>query len=313
MEKCEKKHTGLFIPEELFRLWKLNPIEQMLLVTIDSLDHGPNNCFASNKYLANSFGLSESRISYYITKFRKLGLIEFISFDGRMRKLKSLKSRWFQDPETNSKNTLYVKTRRQTTRKQEGRLRENKKHTKVVYENSLSLKETNKEKDVHKLNSSSPSASPADSSIPLNKKHDFVSFSSDEDDTVKILEMESRYEKHFRPPIVARWIKKFGASRVLEEINNFFYTIHRQKKPILKPEAWMEKAFLRNYAATAKTAELNKKCAIELKKKYALGNLKINKRYCKDMRTGNDYCYDLPKESFLEALKRVVEWGGTGH
>lgn len=121
-------HTGLWIPKELKELG-LSAVEQYLLSIISSLDHGsPTYCWASNSYLAQIMELSESRISYYITKFKKMGLIEQVSFDGTKRRLHVLKSNWYLEKKENSKKDVCVKTRRQTTRKQEGRLRENTHH-----------------------------------------------------------------------------------------------------------------------------------------------------------------------------------------
>lgn len=118
-----KKHCkGYWIPLELMALG-LNMVESALLSLIDTLDSGdPDYCYASNSYLAKEMDLSESRISFYITKFKRLNLIKEISFSGRTRRLMVLKENWYK---RNSKKESCVKTRRQTTRKQEGRLREN--------------------------------------------------------------------------------------------------------------------------------------------------------------------------------------------
>ena len=101
--------TGLWIPIELKSLG-LNVIERNLLALIDSLDHGsPAYCFASNAYLAKEMEISESRISFYITKFKRMGLIIEVGYDGRRRKLQSLKSNWYKtienDPDTYTKST----------------------------------------------------------------------------------------------------------------------------------------------------------------------------------------------------------------
>lgn len=109
----QQRFTGYFIPVELEKLG-LNRSEQFLLAMIDSLDTGsPNHCFASNVYLAEKLNLSESRVSYYITKLKRLRLIEEVGFNGRRRILKSLKHNWY-NPEF-SKKELCVETRRQTT------------------------------------------------------------------------------------------------------------------------------------------------------------------------------------------------------
>lgn len=125
-EKHTNHHKGWWIPIELER-FGLSKIEQFLLSIIDNLD-GPNHCSASNAYLANQMDLSLSRISFYITKFKKMGLIEEVSFSGRIRILRAMKENWYALKKQDSKKESYVKTRRQTTRFQEGRLRENTHH-----------------------------------------------------------------------------------------------------------------------------------------------------------------------------------------
>lgn len=160
-----KQHfTGYWIPKELTTLG-LSKIEQMLLAMIDSLTSPyPDFCFASNKYLGKHMDLSESRISFYITKFKRMKLIEEVGFDGRYRRMRTLKQNWFP-VEGDSKKVYCVKTRRQTekptekpvskkvycvnsrtrtARKHEGSMRENTNHIeqeiqKEIKNNNLSV------------------------------------------------------------------------------------------------------------------------------------------------------------------------------
>jgi len=114
--KPKQRCTGYWIPIELEGLG-LNRQEQFILSIIDTLDSGaPYYCFASNKYLADKCELSESRISFYITKFKRMGLIEEVGFNGRRRILKSLKYKWFMAKE-DSKKDLCVKPRSQDFQK----------------------------------------------------------------------------------------------------------------------------------------------------------------------------------------------------
>lgn len=119
-----QKFTGYWIPIELTHLG-LNMQEQWLLAMIDSLDSGdPGYCFASNAYLAEKLQLSESRISFYITKLKRMNLIQEVGYDGRRRRLKSLKHNWYLP----SNKELCVKARSLSTRKHVVRVRENTKH-----------------------------------------------------------------------------------------------------------------------------------------------------------------------------------------
>lgn len=132
-----KRFTGYWIPEELGRLG-LTKIEQLLLSVIHSLDNpAPKYCFASNKYLAEEMDLSESRISFYLTKFKRMGLIKEVGFDGRKRRMTCTKENWYKNKieikQKCSKKVLCVKTRSQGARKHVVRLRENTHHiTKTI-------------------------------------------------------------------------------------------------------------------------------------------------------------------------------------
>lgn len=59
-----------------------------------------------------------------------MGLVEQVGYDGRRRRLRTLKENWYKTPLDFSKKELCVKTRSQTTRKQEVRVRENANHIK---------------------------------------------------------------------------------------------------------------------------------------------------------------------------------------
>lgn len=141
-------------------------------------------------------------------------------------------------------------------------------------------------------------------SIPFQRKDHSIDISSPE--VLQIIEMEPETKQYFRPEIVIRWIAKFGPTMVLDTIKFFFHIKSTQKKPIPKPEAWMEAAFIKRYADVAKTCEENKQFAEKLKKNYRLSRLKINKRYCQDTETGKDYYYNLPTEVFQQALHQIV-------
>src|SRR4029077_871568 len=109
----KEKYKGKWIPKELEDLG-LSAIEQMLLATIDALDDEEEHCTASNAYLAKRMGISESRISFYITKFKRMELVEQVGYNGRFRVLKSLKYNWYKPK--NSKKLYCVNSRSQTTR-----------------------------------------------------------------------------------------------------------------------------------------------------------------------------------------------------
>lgn len=153
-----------------------------------------------------------------------------------------------------------------------------------------------------------PPASAAQASIPSHgrseeeKDLDFLSA-----EALEIADMEPQTKPYFRPQVIAAWVHKWGPKMTLDLIKYFFKTISSQKRPIDKPEAWMEDGFKKQYAKTAQIIEKNKEFAETIKRKYRILHLKINKRYCQDIKTRQDYYYSLPVETFQKALQRLCD------
>ena len=80
---------GIWIPKEIWLDKRLNTIDKIILLEIDSLDASEDGCYASNKYLAEFCQCKEWSVSTSINKLIKLGYIEIIKFDGRKRFIKS--------------------------------------------------------------------------------------------------------------------------------------------------------------------------------------------------------------------------------
>jgi len=111
--ELKRDFKGVWLPAEIYLDDRLSWTEKILFVEINSLD-GQQGCFASNAYFAKFLGVSENRISVSISKLKKLEYIEQASFNGRKRVLRT--------------KADFVKTKRQTFRKQKGSFLENKKH-----------------------------------------------------------------------------------------------------------------------------------------------------------------------------------------
>lgn len=90
-----REFKGIWIPKEIWTSTELTFIEKAIFVEIDSLD-GENHCYASNSYFAEFIGCTQRKVSDAITKLKKLGCIEQISFDGRSRILKSNLLTWVE-------------------------------------------------------------------------------------------------------------------------------------------------------------------------------------------------------------------------
>ena len=86
----KRDFKGVWIPKEVWLDDKLNWMEKLFLVEIDSLDN-ENGCFASNKYFGAFFGLSVSRVSEIISSLQSKGYItSFLLMEGKEVKQRTL-------------------------------------------------------------------------------------------------------------------------------------------------------------------------------------------------------------------------------
>lgn len=88
-EELKRDFKGIWIPKGIWLDTRLNSLDKIILVEIDSLDATEEGCYASNKYLAEFCQCTETKISTSIKKLVELGYIKVINFDGRKRFLKS--------------------------------------------------------------------------------------------------------------------------------------------------------------------------------------------------------------------------------
>lgn len=144
-----------------------------------------------------------------------------------------------------------------------------------------------------------PSASAAQASIP--SKEDKTP-NLDSPELLELISLEPLYINYLRPSVVCGWLKKYGCTIVLENIKLLLKVLKTQKKPIANTEAWMEAALIKNYAEASDRIIQNKRFAENLRKKYNIRSLKINKRYCQDTISGKDFYYTLPSENFKNML-----------
>jgi len=228
-EQPKQKFTGYWIPAELGNLG-LSKTEQMLLSLIDSLDApAPDYCFASNKYLAEHMDLSESRISFYLTKFKRMGLIIEVGFDGRRRRIACLKENWykrdFEKEQSNSKKELCVKTRTEGTRNHVGRPRENTYHI---------IKKITKKKNNTLEESASPPVCPPDG----GEKEQAI------DELVKVIDKQ---DLPFHEKDIRELCKKYSEKTVREKLLLYVRTFTKKSKNADIPIAWLKDALKKNY------------------------------------------------------------------
>lgn len=74
----DRNFKGIWIPKEIWLSENLSILEKILLVEIDSLEDEEKGCFASNKYFADFFKLTNGRISQIINNLNKK---KYISID----------------------------------------------------------------------------------------------------------------------------------------------------------------------------------------------------------------------------------------
>ena len=72
----ERNFKGIWIPKEIWLTDELSLQEKVVLVEIDSLDDEEKGCYASNKYFAEFFKLSNGRVSQIIKQLQQKGYID---------------------------------------------------------------------------------------------------------------------------------------------------------------------------------------------------------------------------------------------
>lgn len=80
---------GVWIPKEVWLDTRLNALDKVILMEIDSLDQDEKGCYASNEHLANFCQCSKTKVSTAISKLIECGYLYIQNFDGRKRELKS--------------------------------------------------------------------------------------------------------------------------------------------------------------------------------------------------------------------------------
>lgn len=87
----QRDFKGVWISKEIWLNKELTLLEKCIYTEIDSLDN-ENHCTAGNEYFAEFCDCSTSKVTKAIKKLQDLGMIEVMSFDGRHRQLRLVKS-----------------------------------------------------------------------------------------------------------------------------------------------------------------------------------------------------------------------------
>lgn len=129
----DRNFLGVWLPKSIYLNKDLSWSEKILLVEIESLDN-EDGCFASNDYFADFLDVTKTTVSVAISKLKKLGFIEQVSFDGRRRVLKVI-------------NAEFKKTERQSVEKPKRSIQENLQHN-----NTVNNTDNNSFKNIKKIN-----------------------------------------------------------------------------------------------------------------------------------------------------------------
>lgn len=86
--------NGVWIPKKVWLDTRLNALDKVILMEIDSLDQGEKGCYASNEHLAEFCQCSKTKVSTAISKLIEFGYLYIQNFDGRKRELKSRLSKF---------------------------------------------------------------------------------------------------------------------------------------------------------------------------------------------------------------------------
>lgn len=131
MSTENRDFKGVWIPKDVWLDDNLNWMEKLLLVEIDSLDK-EKGCFASNKYFAEFFKLSNSRISELVSQLVSKGYVTtFLLYEGKQVKQRILTP------------TIPIRKRDAGIRNVEGGYSENTKDNNTLVSNTIS--NTNKQ------------------------------------------------------------------------------------------------------------------------------------------------------------------------
>lgn len=144
----ERKFKGIWIPKEIWITDELSLQEKVILVEIDSLDDEEKGCFASNKYFAEFFKLSSSRVSQIIKQLHDKGYLDITyNYNGKEITERLIKIKRPPYPQVfNKLNTYLENDDRGIKFSKEGYLENTKDNNTYINNTNNNNKEINKER-----------------------------------------------------------------------------------------------------------------------------------------------------------------------
>ena len=201
--KETRQFLGIWIPREIYLNKNLSWTDKILVVEIHSLDN-ERGCFASNDYFAEFLGVTKTTISTSVSKLKKLGFIEQVSFDGRTRILKAV----FKNSNSQSLNKFKSRHTENLTHNKTS----NKTSIKTINKSNIDLRKLKFINDISLLNES------------VETQNDFVMYWTEATNSKSNPKMKWELEKTFSIEMrLARWKSneiKWNKKRNGNSINN---------------------------------------------------------------------------------------------
>lgn len=201
--KETRQFLGIWIPREIYLNKNLSWTDKILVVEIHSLDN-ERGCFASNDYFAEFLGVTKTTISTSVSKLKKLGFIEQVSFDGRTRILKAV----FKNSNSQSLNKFKGSHKENLIHNKTS----NKTSIKTINKSNIDLRKLKFINDVSLLNES------------VETQNDFVMYWTESTNSKSNPKMKWELEKTFSIEMrLARWKSneiKWNKKRNGNSINN---------------------------------------------------------------------------------------------
>jgi hypothetical protein len=102
---------------------------------------------------------------------------------------------------------------------------------------------------------------------------------------------------------ISRWLIEYSYQDVMDAIYLMLSNDH--KKPE-NPGGWVQTALQKGWPKQERIKKQNLNFAMEIKEKNRLKHLKINSRYCVDLRTQKDYYYGIDPKIFETEIRKCL-------
>lgn len=138
----DRKFKGIWIPKEVWLSEDLTLLEKVILVEIDSLEDEKEGCYASNKYFADFFKLTNGRISQIINSLNKKNYVTIeYKYNGKEIDKRVLRINRPPYPEVFNKLNRYLENYEGGIKYSKGGYLENYKDNNIINNNINNKKE----------------------------------------------------------------------------------------------------------------------------------------------------------------------------